>query len=51
MALQVELMNQGIRDFSNRTHQDWLNRWQDLMPTNDEALRQRFFAALRAIYS
>jgi hypothetical protein len=48
MALQVELMNQGVRNFDNIDNRDFLARWCGQGPKDAAAdrLRERFFAAL-----
>ena len=53
MALQVEFMNQGIRDLGTRDHQELIARWTDLGPKTqaENQLRERFFAALAHRFS
>ena len=48
MALQVELMNAGVREFSAADKKQLLQRWCGAGPKNVTAdqLRERFFAAL-----
>ncbi len=50
VALQIELMNQGVRSFSDADREALLQHWCECGPKDDRgsALRQRFFDALRA---
>lgn len=50
MALQIQLMNQGMRNMQLVDNQQLLERWCQSGPKTsaDDALRQRFFAALTA---
>lgn len=48
MALQIELMNAGVRKFTDADKKELLNRWCSAGPkdTAAEVLRDRFFAAI-----
>lgn len=50
MTLQIQLMNQGMRNMQLVDNQQLLERWCQSGPKTpaDDALRQRFFAALTA---
>jgi hypothetical protein len=48
MALQIELMNRGVRNMQLIDNQDLLQRWCNSGPKSatDDVLRERFFTAL-----